>query len=263
MAEEVLILGGGLAGLSAGVALLEGSRGALRPRILERGHLLGGKASSMPHVRGGRRYDVDHGLHVYFDYPNMDGLLGRLGALGGLKPNRHRMFVARKGRLVPFRSWPLPSPFHLVGGLDPRLMAPWDALRAMRVLLAAILLRPERLSEAETARLDGMSFEDFARGLGVPDHVIDSELFRFFGRSGFHHPHPASALAILRATRLVAQNHRALVTRYLDGPLGEVVVDPLVRAVVEAHGGAVRITDADGGGARVEVTIPKQIREDA
>lgn len=251
-ARQVLVLGGGLAGLAAACTLLEQGRGRVAVRLVERGHVLGGKASSMPHRDGDATYQIDHGLHVYFQYPNFDRLLERYGGTQTLRPNTHRMFVWRRDRLVPFRSWPLPSPLHFLGGLDPRLLPPKFGLPFLRLMLAATFLREDRLSPEERARLDAMSFEQFGASLGLPEALLHDGLYQFFERSGFHTPHPASALAILRATRLVAQSHAALRTRYLDGPLGVVCAEPLQKGFVDGGGellkySPVRRIDIAGG----------------
>jgi len=231
MKKKVLVMGGGLAGLATAYVLHEASRGELDITVLERGHILGGKASSKAHTREGRAYEVDHGLHVYFDYPNFDRILDEVGALGGLRGNKHRMWVWRDGKLVAFQSYAVPSPFHWVGGIP--VVGFTNALKLSRVMLAAAMVRPEKLSAAERKRLDEMSWDEFGAELGVPPELLQSELYRFFGRSGFHFPFPASAFTILRATRLVAQSHAALLTRYIDGPLGDRMCKPLANALID------------------------------
>lgn len=233
MPQKVLILGAGLAGLAAAWTLQRRAAGQVEIELLDRGHVIGGKASSMPHKRDDVVYQIDHGLHVYFQYPNFDKIMEDAGGLGGLRANRHRMWVwkDKPQKLVAFQSWPLPSPLHWGGGM--KVVGVRNAMKLSRVMLAAAMLRPERVSAETRKRLDELSWEDFGRELGVPPELLNSELYRFFGRSGFHHPYPASAFTILRATRLVSQSHAALVTRYLDGPMGEIVVTPMQKKVVE------------------------------
>lgn len=262
MSQRVVVVGGGLAGLTAAYTLKTQSGGALDVTIIEKSHVLGGKASSAAHRREGRSYDIEHGLHVYFDYPNFDALLRELGATSGLKPNRHRMQMFWNDRLHDFRALPLPAPLHLL--LTPRHLGLTDALHFMRFYLAAAMLREERLDDAEKARLDDTSTADFARHLGMPQRLIDTELFRFFERSAFNWRYPTSALSMLRATRLVSQNYRSLRVRYIDGPTYDVLFAPLVTALEERGVNIERFQQAVGlahDGETVQAVLSRALRK--
>jgi 15-cis-phytoene desaturase len=248
---KILIMGAGLAGLAAGWTLREQSGGALDVEILERGDLLGGKASSVRHRVGGVggvggvEYSVDHGLHVFFDYPNFRRLLGDAApeALARLKPGQRgsQVFVP-PDRLEPLRSWGLPSPLHLLGGAllpfraGAALRSPLDTLAMARFFLAAILLRPEHLSPRERKRLDGMSVADFGEALGASTTLLTSDIFNAGTHATFSFGTIPSALAMLRSFRMTQQNHAAQEVSYLDGPCGDVVVAPLAAAFLGAGG---------------------------
>src|SRR5579884_3993815 len=60
MADEILIIGGGFAGLAAGVALAKAGR---RVRVLEQKPYLGGRARSFYHPPTGAV--VDNGQHIF------------------------------------------------------------------------------------------------------------------------------------------------------------------------------------------------------
>ena len=146
MAKQVLILGGGLAGLVAGWTLLRHApKGSLQVEILERGHLFGGKASSMPHQVGPATYQIDHGLHVLFEYPNLLRLLREIAPESLERLPRQKVGAWARvsdSAFLPLAPWPLPAPLHLLGGI--------------RVILS-ILVREQHYSLVGRARLPSPS----------------------------------------------------------------------------------------------------------
>lgn len=237
--KEIVIAGCGIAGLAAGIQLLESGRGQLRVRILERGHVLGGKASSMPHKdrSSGRTYTVDHGFHVFFDYPNLGAKLSALGALGGLRPAKHEVLIWSEGKVRPFRALPLPSPLHLfAGGWEAGLYSPIEGMKVFRFMVDIFLIEVDRLSAAERRRLDAISFTDYSRQEGLSDSIIQSSFFRFVTQSAFIYPKAMSALSAIAAIQLVAQNYQAVACRYLDGGGSDVIIDPLLKHFLRLGG---------------------------
>lgn len=237
--RDVVILGSGLAGLSAGVHLLEAAPGRFRVRILERGHVTGGKASSMPHVDDatGRTFTVDHGFHVFFDYPNLGARLESLGAMGGMTELRHDVLMWSGGTVRRFRAVPLPSPFHLLaGGLESGLFGVVEGLAVFRFLAEIFVLEIDRLSERERRTLDETSFADYARDHGLTQDILQSSFFRFVTQSAFIYPYPMSALAAVAAIQLVSQSYDAVAMRYMNVGLGEAIAAPLVRHFLRQGG---------------------------
>ncbi|OGQ19360.1 MAG: hypothetical protein A2138_05540 [Deltaproteobacteria bacterium RBG_16_71_12] len=227
---EVLVAGAGLAGLSAGIHLLEQGAGRLRVRVLERGHVIGGKASSMPHRDKAtqRTFTVDHGFHVFFDYPNLGPRLQALGADGGLARAKHEVLIWSEGAVRRFQAWDVPSPFHLFpGGLLSGLYGPVDGVKIFRFMFDIFVTEIDRLSAAERRALDAISFDDYARQHGLSDDVINSSFFRFVTQSAFIFPKSMSALAAVAAMQLVAQNYDAVACRYLNRGCSDVVIEPL------------------------------------
>ena len=127
---DVVVAGGGFAGLSAATALAEQGRRVL---VLEARPRLGGRASSFTDPATGER--VDNGQHLLIGgYHETFRFLRRIGA-GASVALQSRLaveFVDRSGARSRLRSASLPAPLHLLGGL----MA-WPALR-WRDRLAAI-----------------------------------------------------------------------------------------------------------------------------
>lgn len=115
MSDEVLIIGGGFAGLAAGVALAKAGR---RVRLLEQKPHLGGRARSFADPETGAI--VDNGQHLLMGcYHSTLEFLKEIGALErvALQPNLRVHFVEPGGKLTTLRCPNLASPWHLLVGV--------------------------------------------------------------------------------------------------------------------------------------------------
>ena len=114
MSEEVIIIGGGFAGLAAGVALAEAGR---RVCFLEQKPYLGGRARSFKDPTTGSI--VDNGQHLFMGcYHSTIRFLTTLGTLDRLQfqPRLSVPFLDRDGRLTRLDCPDWPSPWHLLLG---------------------------------------------------------------------------------------------------------------------------------------------------
>jgi hydroxysqualene dehydroxylase len=114
-AKRILIIGGGFAGLAAGVELSE--RGATVVILERRGHL-GGRAYSFTDQPTGDV--VDNGQHLFMGcYHHTIAFLKRIGCLDRLAfQDRPRVdFLDRDHGYTSFECPPLPAPLHAVAGL--------------------------------------------------------------------------------------------------------------------------------------------------
>jgi zeta-carotene desaturase len=115
MPDEILIIGGGLSGLAAGVALAEGGRGV---RLLEQKPYLGGRARSFLDPATGSV--VDNGQHIFMGcYHSTIRFLSTIGTLGRVRFQQHLTlhFLDRNGRLTVLQCPGLPSPWHVLLGV--------------------------------------------------------------------------------------------------------------------------------------------------
>src|SRR5580700_11143616 len=115
MPFDVLIIGGGFAGLAAGVALAEAGK---RVCLLEQKPHLGGRARSFCDPTTGSV--VDNGQHLFMGcYHSTIEFLKTLGTLDRLhfQPRLSVPFLDRDGRLTRLDCPDLPSPWHLLLGV--------------------------------------------------------------------------------------------------------------------------------------------------
>src|SRR5438067_414455 len=115
MNDEVLIIGGGLAGLAAGVALACAGR---RVQVLEQKPYLGGRARSfIDSVTG---CVVDNGQHMFMGcYRATLRFLAEIGTLDRVRfqPRLAVDFLEKQGRSSSLVCPDLPAPWHLLAGV--------------------------------------------------------------------------------------------------------------------------------------------------
>jgi len=161
MPDDVLIIGGGFAGLAAGVALAEAGRAV---HLLEQKPHLGGRARSFLDPTTGSV--VDNGQHIFMGcYHATIRFLSTIGTLDRLRFQKRLSlhFLDRNGRLTVLRCPNLPSPWHVfLGVLSSGSLTSREKLEVLR--LGGSLRRPramghgsERLSVREWLTKFGQS----------------------------------------------------------------------------------------------------------
>jgi squalene-associated FAD-dependent desaturase len=108
--KSVIVIGGGLAGLAAGVALAEAG---WHIRLFEQRPFLGGRATSYV-LPGGEH--VDNCQHVTLGCcTNLEDFYRRVGASNKIKYFDRLFFLAPGGRCSEIAAGILPAPFHMAG----------------------------------------------------------------------------------------------------------------------------------------------------
>jgi squalene-associated FAD-dependent desaturase len=160
---KVLVVGGGLAGISAALALADAGAPVT---LLEGKARLGGATWSF------RRHGLsfDNGQHVFLRCcTSYRAFLDRIGASSSvqLQDRLDIPVVAPGGRQSRLRRHDLPAPLHLAGSLARYRHLSWaDRLRLGRALL------PLRRADLADPGLDDVTFADFLRRHGQSDAAI-------------------------------------------------------------------------------------------
>jgi squalene-associated FAD-dependent desaturase len=156
-ARDVVIVGGGFAGLSAGVALAE--RG-FRVALLEGKPALGGRAYSFPDTESGDL--VDNGQHVLMGcYHQTLDFLAKIGTRDRLvvHENLEIEMLDGPGRPAHLRTVSLPGPFHMTAGLMRyKHLTIAERLGAVRAGMQMMYMR--RFARARLQRMTVAEFMD-------------------------------------------------------------------------------------------------------
>ena len=232
--NPVVIVGGGLSGLSAGVGL---SARGIPVVLLEQRPALGGRAYSLKDEKTGDI--IDNGQHVLIaGYPRTMHFLETIGTRDRLAiqslPTLTFHHPEKKFRT--FRLADLPSPMHLLGGiLMTDLFSPRDKLRVLRAGLALRTIRTD--GDDEISRL---TIEQWLDSVGQSKET----------KRSFWEPLAVSIMNEHLGIASAAVFIRSLQSAFLDDPRGaalaiptvglsELYVDP-ARALIERHGGIIR-----------------------
>jgi squalene-associated FAD-dependent desaturase len=268
---DVVVIGGGVAGLSAAAALAD--RGALVAVVEARPHL-GGRACS--YIDPVTREPVDNGQHILMGcYREALAFLRRIGTLGLVRtqPSLAMPSIDADGRYSVLSCPLLPAPWHLLGGV-----IEWDALRwrdrlsvfrlgpavrteqrRLRGATDRLAASPEETVEnwlirnGQTPRLREMLWDPLAlAALNQPPHEAAAPAFvrvlaEMFG------PDPAAssiALPTVALRNLYAEPARA----YVESRGGRMTTNALARVTVES-GRAAGVRLRGGGEIRAGAVV--------
>ncbi|MGC2191718.1 MAG: hydroxysqualene dehydroxylase HpnE [Candidatus Dormiibacterota bacterium] len=162
---EALVVGGGLAGISAALELVD--QGA-QVTLVERAPVLGGLCRSVPDPVAGR---VDTGQHVYLGCCfELERFLGRIGVEPAWRQQRLELVVAnsRTGVTRRLQAAPLPAPAHLL----PVLLR-WPGLPTRQLVrTAAVASALRSLTALDQGLLDTVPARSWLHSLGQDNLAI-------------------------------------------------------------------------------------------
>jgi squalene-associated FAD-dependent desaturase len=228
--DEVVVIGGGLAGLSCAVALADHG---LRVTVLEGAPGLGGRASSWADPATGDVVDI--GPHIFHsEYHNMLAFLERLGTsrLITWQPGK-LLTIASKPHALPLRHWHLPPPLSLMPSL---FGAPGLGIGDY-LSMARTAMRGMEFGEEEVEELDAISALDFLRGQGVSEDMIDW-WWRFAAMVVTNVPLERCSAASLLRIHAQLSGYKELHFGFGAVGLGELYTDQ-ARKIIEDAGGKV------------------------
>lgn len=235
--KTVLIIGGGLAGLSCGKYLADAGHA---PTVVERAKMLGGKVSAWRDADGDW---IETGLHIFFGaYPNAMNLFAELGIEDRLQWKEHSMTFAMKdspGEFTKFK-FPdnVPAPFNMAYAIltNDKMLSWTDKLRTGAPLVP-MLISGQDYIDAQ----DEKSVEEWMRENWMPKRVRD-ELFIAMGKAlDFIDADKLSMSVILTAmNRFINETHGSK-TAFLDGNQPDRLCAPMAEHITKVGGGEVRV----------------------
>jgi isorenieratene synthase len=226
--RTVLVVGGGLAGMSAAIRLA--NRG-FRVRLVEREPYLGGKVGAWPIRLGGEEVVVEHGFHGFFlQYYNLYRLLDEAGIdVADFPLVDDYAITAADGRSEGMRGYPRTPPWNVLSMArhspflnmtEARRMTGFSTMRD-----AFVLFEPR---EAR-ARYDGLSFAELSQRMGLTSTGFDA-VFKVFGHSFFSDSATVSAAEIIKNFHFFFfANPEGLLFRYCRKDFGTALWTPLRR----------------------------------
>ena len=237
---DVIVIGGGFAGLSAACAL--SGRGA-KVLVLDARPQLGGRATAFRDRETGEL--VDNGQHVLFGcYRETLAFLASIGAADRVRaqPALELVCYDRERRRSVLRCPPLPAPLHLLAGVFAWPPIPWsERLGALR--LALPLLRARRQLRA------AHTIEVHPRNVTVQEWLDHHGQGRTL-QEWLWHPLAVAALNQQPADAAADAFVRILAEMFAPDPAAAAVVLPIrplhemyaepARALITARGGEVR-----------------------
>jgi hydroxysqualene dehydroxylase len=254
---DVVVVGGGFAGLSAASSLAEAGATVL---VLEARPGLGGRASAFTDPATGER--VDNGQHLMLGcYHETFRFLERVGATGNVRvqADLEVPFIDERGRASVLACPPLPSPYHLLAGL-----LEWDGVKLadrLSVLhMAGSLRRSQRFVATGKGYLPASSGETVENWLirNGQSRRLREMLWEPLALAALNQP--ATEAAAPPFVRVLGQmfgpdrRDSAIALPLL--PLTDMYAEP-ARAFIERKGGSVRLScparvRVDGARAAVE-----------
>ncbi len=236
---DVWIIGGGLAGLTAGVAL---SRQGVKVGVLEAAPRLGGRAQCWKDPSTGEVIDL--GPHVLLStYPHMKAFLEACGTSweDAADWQSESLIDQMDGdRAYPLTYAPVPAPFHFVPSLLRMPGIRFPDLYSQKALLSLAI----STDNDEVMAYDSIPASELLKHMGVSDSAVD-HLWRFIALSILNVPlEECSSAAFLRFARFL-MGRRDFRIGFPKAGLGDLFAEGATRIIREA-GGEVRV------GARVE-----------
>lgn len=235
---RVIVVGGGLAGVSAACVLAE--RG-VQVTLLEKEPFLGGRVAAWTeHLPDGTPFQMERGFHAFFrQYYNLRNLLRRIDPdLSRLRPLEDYPILGPDGEMESFAHLPKTPPLNLMALLRRTKFVSFKDLREVDQSRAKLMLMfdPTRTYaeyDGQTARqyLDSLRFTTLARQM----------LFDVFSHSFFNPEDGMSAAEMLMMFHFYfLGNPEGLVFDVLDEPFSDGLWKPMERYLA-SHGVDVRL----------------------
>lgn len=236
--NDVIVIGGGLAGLACAVALSDRGR---RVTVLERSPRLGGRAASWADPVTGDSVDIGpHVLHT--EYRNLLALLDRLGTSRLICWQADPVLtIATKPQPTRLRHRLLPPPLSLM----PSMMQAPGLATADLMSMTRLTWRVLQFGEEQVDELDRMTALEFFRQQGLTERMIDW-WWRFAAMVVTNVPLERCSAASLMRIHAHLSSYRGLHFGFAQVGLGELYETQAARAIESAGGQVLTSVEVKG-----------------
>jgi len=225
---KVAIFGGGVAGLSAAINLVD--RG-YEVELYEKRSVLGGKVSAWRDKDGDT---IESGLHIVFGgYEELQKLLDKIGAKENYIWKDHALIYAESdGHQSAFKKAEMPSPWaELVGGLQADFITLGDKISLIKGLFPALSGNEEYFRSQ-----DDMTYSEWHHLRGCTENSLQ-KLWRPIALAmNFIEPNVISARPMVTIFKYFGTDYTATRFAFFKANPGDSMIDPMIKYIEEKGG---------------------------
>ncbi len=218
--KSVLILGGGLAGLTAAKRLTDKG---FQVKVLEKREIFGGKVSAWKDEEGDW---IESGTHCFFGaYSVLYDLMKEIKTDHAVVWKEHQLtYTLEGGKRFTFKTWDLPSPLHLLPAIVKNGYFTFGEMAAFAKSLIPLALKKEKYAPTQ----DHLSFTEWAKEKKFGNRLLE-KMFRPMALAlKFIPPEEISAKIILDVTETFYRIPDASRMGFLKGSPQEYLTQPLI-----------------------------------
>lgn len=228
--KSVIVVGGGLAGLSAAKYLADAG---YKVTLLEKRAVLGGKVSAWKDADGDW---VESGLHVFFGaYEEIYELMKELGIYQNVLWKKHELlYTLKDGERFSFSTVNLPSPLHLLpAAFKNRYFTLLERLTLVKALGPMLFGTPKYYT-----KMDKYTYEEWHTRWGISPRMLTKMFLPMALALKFLPPSELSAKVVLDVTGIFLRQNKASKMGFLNGSPTDKLTTPIAN-YVRSKGGTI------------------------
>jgi len=226
--HSVIIIGGGLAGLTAAKRLLDSG---YQVELYEGRKLLGGKVSAWQDSDGDW---VESGLHVFFGaYEEIYELMKELNVYNQIIWKEHVLtYTLNEGERFEFRTTSLPSPFHLLPAVFHNRYFNWLEKLSLAKALQPMLFGTDNYFRSQ----DSKTYSQWHGEFGISEKMLKKMFLPMSLALTFLPPEELSANIVLDVSGTFLRTPTASKMGFLSGSPAEKLTGPLAKYITDKGG---------------------------